>query len=182
MEFSHFRFHIKFKKTFVMSNENSVVVFSCQIQPQHCHGIGNSANSVSCQIQPQHCHVSGNSAISVQPGSFSCQTHNKPASCNEISAIFTSMSNRPDSNFAHSWIRTPMQNFYWPLPQALIQRNNSSQQSFLLWYNLRKQPHLNCKRSQKSSGWPTSYMVCKPKFLYRFFAHLYRWFLHVKPV
>ena len=77
-----------------------------------CHGIGNSANSVSCQIQPQHCHVSGNSAISVQPGSFSCQTHNKPASCNEISAIFTSMSKRPDSNFAHSCIRTPMQKFY----------------------------------------------------------------------
>ena len=28
--------------------------------------------------------------------------------------------------------------------------------------------------TKKGSGWPTSYMVCKPKFLYRFFAHLYR--------
>ena len=67
MEFSHFRFHIKFKKTFVMSNENSVVVFSCQIQPQHCHGIGNSA--ILCfQVKSNHNIVM---LVEIQPFPFS---------------------------------------------------------------------------------------------------------------
>ena len=104
MEFSHFRFHIKF---YSCLTRIQLFHFSCQIPPHRCHVTkfqpfpfqGKSIHNgrhvsgvmlvpLSHQIQLQPCHVNRNSAISV-----SCQFRQKRVMFKWNSAISVFISN-----------------------------------------------------------------------------------------
>ena len=145
-----------------MSNENSVVVFSCQIQPQHCHGIGNSA--ISCfQVKSNHNIVM---LVEIQPFPFSQVCFHVKLTTNLHHVLKFQPFSLPCQN---GLIQTShILEFALPCKIFIDHSPRHSSKETILVNNLscsdttseNNLTLINCKRSQKSSGWPTSYMVC----------------------